>query len=89
MVKKNLEEVIDKFLENYAKINDSGYNEYDLYLDMGRYRAEIKNKNKIIYYMEYKEINNSKLIDTNLVKGTKVYGLFAKLIKDYYGIKGI
>ena len=49
MVKKNLEQVIDKFLENFAKINDSGYNEYDLYLDMGLYRAEIKNKNKIIY----------------------------------------
>lgn len=81
------EQVIDKFLKKFSVLNDSGYNEYDLYLDMGKYRVEIKHKDKILYFMEYLGLNKG--ISSNEIKGSKMYKLLEKLLIDYYDLKGI
>lgn len=84
---KNKEQVIDKFLKKFSVLNDSGYNEYDLYLDMGKYRVEIKHKDKMLYYMEY--LGLDKGIMSNEIRGSKMFSLLEKLLINYYDLKGI
>ena len=68
------EQVIDKFLKKFSVLNDTGYNEYDLYLDMGKYRIEIKHKDNILYFIEYMGIDKG--FSSNMVFDDKMFKLF-------------
>lgn len=82
MVEKN--DILNKFLKKFSVLNDTGYTEYDLYMDMGKYRIEIKHKDTILYFMEYDKEHNS--ISSNEIQDSKMYKLLKSFIKDYYNL---
>ncbi|MBR2240850.1 MAG: hypothetical protein IJ890_05675 [Clostridia bacterium] len=80
IVKKEI--VLNNFLKKFSVLNDTGYTEYDVYMDMGRIRVEIKHKDKMLYFMEYNE--QTKGIESNEVQDSKMYKLLKTFLKDYY-----
>lgn len=79
--------IINNFLKKFSVLNDSGYSEYDLYMDMGKIRLEIKHKDNMLYFMEYNQ--ETKGITSNEVVGSKMYKLLKSFLKDYYNLKGL
>lgn len=76
--------ILNKFLKKFSVLNDTGYKEYDVYIDMGKCRVEIKHKDKMLYFMEYNK--ETKGINSNEVQDSKMYKLLKTFIKDYYNL---
>lgn len=83
----NKDKIIEQFLKKFSVLNDSGYDDYELYFDMGMYRIEIKHRDKMLYFLEYNKEN--KTYSSNEVMDSKMYKLLKKLLIDYYDLKGI
>lgn len=81
------DKIIEQFLKKFSVLNDSGYDDYELYFDMGMYRIEIKHRDKMLYFLEYNKEN--KTYSSNEVMDSKMYKLLKKLLIDYYDLKGI